>query len=193
MTSQENPKQGPAKSEGELRRQAEELKETVRERAGSVADTAQEKVSEVAGQAGEQARSMAAERKSEVASQLDNVAQAFRSSGNQLRSEQQGGAGIASYMDRAAEEVSHISDYLRDRNIDEMLADAEDFARRQPELFLGGAFALGVLAARFFKSSARSAQEETEWQREEYAMTRQPRPLPSPEMSGRQRSGRDNW
>lgn len=212
MTSQENqrqnPEQRPAKSEEELRRQAEELKDSLRERAGSVADTAQEKISEVAEQAGEQARrvahaaedeakSMATERKSEVASQLDNVAQAFRSSGSQLRSDQHGGANVANYMDRAAEGVSQVSSYLRDRNIDEMLMDAEDFARRQPELFLGGAFALGVLAARFFKSSARSAQEEYAWQREEYAITRQPRPLPPPEATERQRSyprhGREDW
>lgn len=201
MTSEKNQRQNPeqrsAQREGELRRQAEELKDTVRERAGSVADTAQEKISEVAGQAGEQARNMATERKSEVASQLDNVAQAFRSSGNQLRSEQQGGAGIANYMDRAAEGVSQLSGYLRDRNIDEMLMDAEDFARRQPELFLGGAFALGVLAARFFKSSGRSRQEEYEWQREEYAISRQPSPLPSPDATERQRSyprgSRENW
>src|SRR5690606_5404197 len=122
MTSEENQRQNPEQRsaqqrEGELRRQAEELKETVRERAGTVADAAQEKVSEVAEQAGEQARNMATERKSEVASQLDNVAQAFRSSGNQLRSEQHGGAGIANYMDRAAEGVGQLSGYLRDRNI----------------------------------------------------------------------------
>jgi hypothetical protein len=111
-------------------------------------------------------------------------------------------------MDRAAGGVSEISSYLRDRNVDDMLADAEDFARRQPELFLGGAFALGMLAARFFKSSSRPqeqgtlvrggyGQQEYGWQRDQYAMTRQPRPLPRPEGAERERDfprqGREEW
>jgi glucan phosphorylase len=209
MTSHEKPQENrPPNGEEELRRQAEELKETVRDRAGSVAETAQQKVSQVADEAGEQARrvaqvagdearNMAIERKSQVASQLDSVAQAFRSSGNELRSAQQG--SVASYMDRAAEEVNQISHYLNDRSIDEMLTDAEDFARRQPELFLGGAFALGVLAARFFKSSSRVRQHEQGygWRQQEYALTRQPRPLPAPEATERQRDfarqSRDEW
>jgi glucan phosphorylase len=209
MTSQDKPQENRApKGEDELRREAEELKETVRDRAGSVAETAQQKVSQVADEAGEQARrvaqvaggearNMATERKTQVAAQLDSVAQAFRSSGNELRSAQQG--SVASYMDRAAEEVNQIAHYLNDRSIDDMLTDAEDFARRQPELFLGGAFALGVLAARFFKSSSRVRHHEKGygWQQQEYAATRQPRPLPAPEATERQRDfarqRRDEW
>ena len=34
-----------------------------------------------------------------------------------------------------------------------MARDAESYARRNPAVFLGSAFVLGILAARFFKSS----------------------------------------
>jgi hypothetical protein len=37
-----------------------------------------------------------------------------------------------------------------------MIDDAEDFARRQPQLFLAAGLALGLVAARFLKSSARN-------------------------------------
>lgn len=212
MTSHENQMQNQenqtGKTEEELRRQAEELKETVRQKSGAVAEAAQQKISEVADEAGEQARrvahvaeeearGMATERKSQVAAQLDSVAQAFRSSGKQLRSQQHG--SVATYLDRAAEEVTQISDYLRDRNVDEMLMDAEEFARRQPQLFLGGAFALGLLTARFFKSSSPQRRHDKGygWEQQEYAIARQPRPLPAPEATERQRSfsrqGREEW
>jgi hypothetical protein len=35
-----------------------------------------------------------------------------------------------------------------------LVGDVENFARRQPALFIGGALALGILAARFLKSSS---------------------------------------
>jgi hypothetical protein len=37
-----------------------------------------------------------------------------------------------------------------------MVRNVEDFARRQPALFIGGAFMLGLLGARFLKSSAQT-------------------------------------
>ena len=36
----------------------------------------------------------------------------------------------------------------------ELLSDAQQLARRRPALFVGAAFAIGVLGARFLKSSA---------------------------------------
>jgi hypothetical protein len=39
--------------------------------------------------------------------------------------------------------------------VDDLLREAEEFARRDPALFLGVAFTLGVLGARFLKSSGR--------------------------------------
>jgi hypothetical protein len=46
-----------------------------------------------------------------------------------------------------------LSATLRDRDVRELVQDAQQFARRQPAIFVGAAFAAGVLAARFMKSS----------------------------------------
>jgi hypothetical protein len=37
-----------------------------------------------------------------------------------------------------------------------LIDDVEDFARREPAVFIGGAIAIGLVAARFLKSSRRS-------------------------------------
>jgi len=63
-------------------------------------------------------------------------------------------AFVADYVDQAAGQIERFAGYLENRSVDELMYDAERFARRQPAMFLGGAFVLGVLAARFLKSSA---------------------------------------
>ena len=53
----------------------------------------------------------------------------------------------------AAEKAEEFSTYLAEKNIDELLFDFENFARRKPEIFLGTAFVGGLLLGRFIKSS----------------------------------------
>ena len=43
-----------------------------------------------------------------------------------------------------------------------MLSDVKDFARKNPAIFLGGAFAMGIVAARFLKSSPMSLDDSGE-------------------------------
>ena len=107
--------------------------------ADRVADTAQQQVgSKVESQLG---------RGADV---LGQVSQAIRQSGEQLRSEQ---PQIASFADTAAEQVDRASQYLRQTDYQGLVRGAEDFARRQPAVFLGGALALGLVASRFLKAS----------------------------------------
>ena len=61
----------------------------------------------------------------------------------------------APYIDKAADLLDRLSGSVRDASLRGTIDDTERFARRQPLLFLGGAFTLGLLAARFFKSSER--------------------------------------
>lgn len=130
--------------------------------AKQAAEQVQQKAQEVAGQAQEQAKSAVATRKEQAVSQLGSVAQAFRTTSNELRG--QDNAMIAQYAEKAADQVERISGYLQERDVDQLMNEAENFARRQPELFLGGAFILGLLVGRFIKSSGerRMAQREQE-------------------------------
>jgi hypothetical protein len=68
--------------------------------------------------------------------------------------------GATRYIQQAGERVQHAAHYLQNTDVREMVGHTERFARRQPALFLGGAFTLGLVAARFLKSSERGEQQD---------------------------------
>lgn len=82
---------------------------------------------------------------------LGTMAQAVRQSTQQLR--EQHHETVASYVEQAADHIERLSQRLRQKDVGTLLADAQQLARRQPALFVGSAFALGVIVARFLKSS----------------------------------------
>ena len=128
-----------------------QLADQAQAKAGEVVGQAQETMGQVAGQVREQATRRMGDQVNQAADRLGSVSQAFQTVGQQLREQDQG--WLASYTDRATEQVDRFSNYLREKDVDELVGDVEELARRQPALFLGGAFALGLLAARFLKSS----------------------------------------
>jgi hypothetical protein len=87
---------------------------------------------------------------------LDRVAEAVRSGTGKLRDEQHD--AIAGYIDKAADQIENWSRHLRGKDVDQLVSDAQRFARRQPAVFIGSAFALGLLGARFLKSSRQHSE-----------------------------------
>jgi hypothetical protein len=83
---------------------------------------------------------------------LGSVAKAVRQSTQQLRENKQD--AIAGYVDKAADQIDRFSTQLRNRDVSDLVNDVQRFARKQPALFVGSAFALGVIGARFLKSSS---------------------------------------
>ncbi len=96
------------------------------------------------------------EKKSSLSSGLSNVASSIRQLGDNL-----GGPGTNDQVSRltsefsttAAEKIERAAKYFERQDLNAMYRDAERFARNNPAWVLGGAFALGFLAARFLKSS----------------------------------------
>ena len=175
----------------EAKATAQEAAQQVKETAQETAEQAKEQAQELAGKAQQQAKSALSERKSMAAGELDSIASAFRQTSQELRDNEQG--ALAHYSRSVADQVDQMATYMQSRTFDEMLADAEDFARQQPELFLGGAFALGLLAARFFKSSSARRRTGARTYRggksiageygDEYELAPRPRPLPERDVS----------
>jgi hypothetical protein len=128
----------------------------MREQAAEVKDQVQQKAGEVKGLVAAQATDRLAAQKAAASENLVTVAHAFRHSGQQLRGQDQD--GVARYIDQAAARLEQFADYLGGRDVRDLVRDAEQFARREPALFLGGAVAFGLLAARFLKSSAQGGQ-----------------------------------
>jgi hypothetical protein len=92
--------------------------------------------------------------KSRATDTLGVIANAVRGTTEQLRNEQHD--VIAQYIENAANQLDRVSATLRGKDANALLADARQLARRQPALFIGSSFVVGLLAARFLKSSARA-------------------------------------
>lgn len=59
-----------------------------------------------------------------------------------------------SLVTQANDGLKRMADTLRNKNLDEIVREAESFARQQPVVFIGAAAIAGFLAVRFFKSSS---------------------------------------
>ena len=85
---------------------------------------------------------------------IEHVAQGIRRLSTDLEADQPALAGAA---ETAAEQAERVALFLRNNDAREMLSRVEEAARRQPLLFLGGAFVLGVAASRFLKAAGPTA------------------------------------
>jgi hypothetical protein len=89
------------------------------------------------------------QRKGAAVGELGTLAGALRRAGTEL-SENSGLAGTA--VNTIAERVESISKSLDGKDLRTVMGDVEQFARRNPVAFVGGAVALGFIASRFLKS-----------------------------------------
>ena len=92
------------------------------------------------------------DRKARASDTLGSIAGAVRGMTQPLR--EGGQSGIADYVNQAADGIERWAADLKRQDVDDALRAAQQFARRQPALFLGMAFTAGMLAARFLKSSS---------------------------------------
>jgi ElaB/YqjD/DUF883 family membrane-anchored ribosome-binding protein len=125
------------------------------QQSGGVMETAQELAGQVQQKATQRVESGLSRGKGQAAETLNTVAQALITSGQQLRERKQD--NVSRYVDQVADRVQRVSNYLQNTDVSEIIDSTEEFARRRPALFLGGAFALGLIGARFLKSSRRGA------------------------------------
>jgi hypothetical protein len=86
------------------------------------------------------------EQKLRTAKRVKEIAEAVRSAAQSL--ERSDNRAIARYAERVAFRIADFSDLIRERRWSEIVADAEDFAQRQPTLFLLGAAVAGFIGGR---------------------------------------------
>jgi hypothetical protein len=125
---------------------------------GSVRESATRGAQTLMDKAEAQARSKINATQKDIGLTLSSVASTLLSSSGQLRDEQQGVAG--EYVGKAAEQIDRLANYIQNADPGEVADNLEEFARRRPTVFIGAAFALGVIGARFLKSSRRNIQRE---------------------------------
>jgi len=108
-------------------------------------------------QARDSAGSSLDQSRNRAADSIDSIASAVRGTGDRLRSDNQTTA--ANLTDSLADQVERLSSYLRNRDLTSVREDLERFARQQPTVAIGVALAIGMLGARFIKSSPRRGGE----------------------------------
>src|SRR5215207_5306688 len=115
---------------------------------------AQDQAMKLVDTARQQATSQLGTQQQRLAGTLTTVATALHQASREMRNQDEG--PIADYVDSAASQVEQFANTLREQNLEQLMNTTAQFARRQPALFLGAAFALGFAATRFIKSSTPS-------------------------------------
>ena len=154
MTSQSGSSSAEKTGMPHLDEAAGHLKDGLLDGARTLGAEVQHMAGDVAGDAKKSVESKAAAGKDFAAEQLGTVADALRKTSKELRAAE---SGATDYVDMAARSVEKVSSYLQTRTLGQLIGDVEGYARREPAMFLGGAFLAGVLGGRFLKSAKPAA------------------------------------
>jgi hypothetical protein len=115
------------------------------------ADLKEEAVSQL-GEVAEKAKGLAAEQKDLIAEQFGGIVDAVDKVAGELESSNASGA---SYVRMVSDGARKLSSTIKDNDVNDILAMAQDFGRRQPVAFMGAAALLGFAASRFVLASAK--------------------------------------
>ena len=127
--------------------------EQVKGEAKNLANQAKEQTKQVASQARDQVQQIVTQQKDQVAERLGGLAGVLHDTANRMREDERSGP-FGGYADQVATQVDKLSTYLRNNDLSGFVRDTEGFARRRPDLFLGGTFLAGLMLARFLKASS---------------------------------------
>lgn len=136
------------------RRDLEDVGNELKHEAASIAEEARGQLE----QATEKAKGMAEEQKHALVARLDGVSNSLDKVAGEL---EQKGESSAHYVRMVADGASKLTSTVRDNSVDNILAMAEDFGRKQPVAFMGAAALLGFVASRFMVASASRRAEES--------------------------------
>jgi hypothetical protein len=114
-----------------------------------IVDQAKHALSSVAGQARQQVTHQMDVRKEHAVEKLGDVADAIRQTSDKLKDI----GPLGDVAGRAADRIQQVATFFEGKQVTEIIRDVETFARREPAIFLGTAFALGLIGGRFLKSS----------------------------------------
>jgi len=164
-----------------LEQSAEQMKHSAQEEFERIKGAAREQTSAAFQQIKENAQTVAQQAKAagtgffnsqrqNLVRRVDAYAECARTAADTLRGSD--GGSFAGAVDTAAEQLTRVSGYFREREPMEVVRDVEDFARRRPEIIFGGMFLLGLAASRFLKASRPRPEWEGVAERDEASRSR---------------------
>jgi len=142
-----------------------DIKERAADLASSSADALKNQASELAdkakdfaSQTGDKVKQAVDDQRGAGADYVGNLADTMRRAAREFDAD----LPIAgTYIRKAAAQVESVSDAVRNGNLEEIVQDAQAFARRQPTAFLGLSVLAGFGVVRFLKSSAGAGERST--------------------------------
>ena len=118
-----------------------------------------ERAADIGIQQADRGREMAAEG-------LDKLARTVRRVSTDMQTDQ---PQIANAALTAADQAEKVAQYLRETDARQIISNVEDTARRQPLLFIGGAFLLGLAASRLIKAATPDTSQAGQFERSRYS------------------------
>jgi hypothetical protein len=127
---------------------------TLKTQAYKFVDAAQD----VASQSADKLKESVADKKGAGADYVGKVADTIRRAASEFDTDL---PIVGTYMRKAASQVESVSDSIRMGELNDVVRNAQDFARRQPTAFLGLVALAGFAAIRFLKSSSATTPSAT--------------------------------
>lgn len=134
----------------DVKAKASELTDDVSRLAKDNAAQLSDAARDLAGTAKERVEAAVTERKSIGADYIGSIARATGQAATAFEADL---PQAAHYIRQASDQIQNVADNVRERDMREFVGDVQEFARRQPTLFFGGAVVLGFAALRFLKST----------------------------------------
>lgn len=132
--------------------QGKDVKQKAKATAADAADKIKSTAKGAAGTVASEAAGYADQAKESAAGEVKNVAAALRTAADEMRS----GSPQERTFSQIADGLADASDAVRDKDLGEMVGSLNEFAKRNPAVFLGGAALIGFAATRFAKASGAS-------------------------------------
>ncbi len=126
---------------------AENSTDALKNHASELVDAAKD----VASQATDKLKEAVNDRKSSGAEYVSSLADTMRRAAREFETDL---PMAATYICKAASQMEGVSDNIRTGNLNDVVRNAQSFARRQPTAFLGMAVLAGFGVVRFLKSSS---------------------------------------
>jgi uncharacterized protein YjbJ (UPF0337 family) len=134
---------------------AESSTDAIKGQASDLVDAAKD----VASQATDKFKDAVNDKRSSGAEYVGSLADTMRRAAREFDAE----LPIAgTYIRKAASQIEGVSDHIRNGNLNDVVRNAQNFARRQPTAFLGLAVLAGFGAVRFLKSSSNDEASSSE-------------------------------
>jgi len=140
---------------GDVKNAVASATDAAKNQVGELAEQAKTKVGELTSQAADKVKEQLGGQKDKATEGLTAITDVIRQGATTL--EEKGQAPIAGAVSGFAGQIDNFAGYLQGKDIDELAEDVTRYAKQNPQLFVGGAFLLGIALARFLKSSSRPA------------------------------------